>query len=115
MISSHLLDELCKIATTFGIMAGGVMVEEITSQELRDKCKTLLNITTNDCKKATEVLKLAYPDLQIEVSGHRLSLPLFGINVAKINKLLVESGIDVYELVCQGVGLEEYFIERMGK
>ena len=115
LISSHLLDELGKIATTFGIMSDGVMVEEISAEELRGKCKTSLYITTNNCQKATEVLKRAYPDLQVEGSGNRLSIPIFGIDVSKVNRLLVEADVGVYELVCQGVGLEEYFIERMGK
>ena len=115
LISSHLLDELGKIATTYGIMSNGVLVEEITATELNEKCKSALYVTTNNCFAAEQVLKNAMPNIEISISENRLAIPIFGVDASKVNRLLVESGIDVYELKCHRIGYEEYFIERMGK
>jgi ABC-2 type transport system ATP-binding protein len=57
IISSHLLDELAKITTTYGIINDGVLVEEITSSELLKRTSKSLKIKTSDNNKAFELLK----------------------------------------------------------
>ena len=57
LISSHLLDELAKITTTYGIIADGKLVEEISAEELKAKCENHLRIKLSDVDKALHILK----------------------------------------------------------
>ena len=115
MISSHLLDELGKIATNYGIVSNGVLVEEIGSKELEEKFRTSLCITTDDGKTAREVLRQYNENLQMEVNGNTLSVSSEIENSSEVNKILVNAGIKVYEIKNESVGFEDFFIERRGK
>ena len=57
LISSHILSELEKIATTYGFISHGHLIEEITSEELHNKCRKSLTLYVDDIKKSEEVLK----------------------------------------------------------
>lgn len=48
IISSHLLDELAKVVTNYGIIADGSLVEEVTAEELNNRCCKYVKIATND-------------------------------------------------------------------
>lgn len=57
LISSHILSELEKIASIYGFISHGVLVEEITVEELQEKCRKSLKIKVEDVAQAEEVLK----------------------------------------------------------
>ena len=52
LISSHLLDELSKVVTRYGIINNGVLIEEIDAKELEDKCKNKVVFECDNQKKA---------------------------------------------------------------
>ena len=115
LISSHLLDELAKVVSTYGIISHGVLVEEISAAELAAHTSQRLIIRTSDDKKAAELIKSRYPDIgDITVDGSGVCLGSHIGNSAVINRMLNESGIFVGELIPSSRGLEDYFIERMG-
>ncbi len=114
MISSHLLDELGKIATNYGIVHEGV-IEEITAEELLSKCRVSLKIGASDPKKANELLHESFPQLETRVEGGMIHVLSEVSDPAQLNKLLVSSGIGVYELSSEGTGMEDFFIERLGR
>lgn len=115
VISSHLLDELGKIATNYGIVSGGVLVEEITAKELAEKCRTSLKIVTDDSKKAAAVLKSWKPDMNLEVSENAISVLSGAEDYSEINIALVNADVRVYELKNEHIGFEDFFIERLGR
>ena len=113
MISSHLLDELGKIATAYGIINDGKLVEEISAAELTSRCHDGLKIVVDDLEKAAALLaEKGFSDLKVK----RTSLLLRdGIErAAEINTLLVSNGLSVSELSVHSNGFEEYFIKRLG-
>ena len=114
MISSHILDELGKIATNYGIMNEGVL-EEISAEDLKAKCQTMLKITTDDALKAADALKENFPELVFSVDGGTMRIQNFTGDAAAINKALVNANVNVYELKSEGLEFEDYFIERLGK
>ena len=56
LISSHILSELEKIASCYGFISKGKLIEEITAEELQERCRKSLNIKVNDVAKAKKVL-----------------------------------------------------------
>ena len=115
IISSHLLDELGKIATRYGIINNGVLVNEISAEELNEKCQKALRIVTNDNKKAIAILKKEKYLDQYEEKNGALYLYSHLDKTAKINETLVKEGVEVSELLHINASIEDYFIERLGK
>ena len=115
VISSHLLDELGKIATRYGILSDGELVDEITAHELQERCKTCLIIEVDNLEKAKEVLfKQKLLDNCVENEGKLLMYDHFE-NPSLINETLVKNGLKVSSLSFSNNGFEDYFIERLGK
>lgn len=115
LISSHILDELAKITTRYGIINSGELVEEIDAKELLERSKKNLKITVNDISKSLELLKNNNFLNEYEIKDN--SIILYGDfkESSLINKLLVENNISVSELTSNEDAFEEYFIERIGK
>lgn len=114
LISSHLLDELAKIVTRYGIINNGVLTEEISAEDLNAMCESGLKVRVDDVKKAITALLPLVPQEEIRVSGGELVLPI-DVDAAAVNELLVKGGVRVSELGAMRGDMEEYFIARLGK
>lgn len=115
LISSHLLDELGKIATNYGIVNNGILAEEITAEALQKRCRTALTIVTSDGKKAETILHEAFPSLQMEAEDKTITITSQPDDASELNLTLVNAGLRVYELKNESMGFEDFFIERIGK
>ncbi len=114
LISSHLLDELSKIVTTYGIIKDGVLIEQISAAELESRCRHHLKISVDNVPRALALLSCITDRSTIKVEDNSLYLYERIDEADKINRLLVHYGIRVSELKVQAASLEEYFLERMG-
>lgn len=114
LISSHLLDELAKIVTRYGIINNGVLTEEISAADLNAMCESGLKVRVDDVGKAITALLPLVPQEEIRVSGGELVLPI-DVDAAAVNELLVKGGVRVSELGAMRGDMEEYFIARLGK
>lgn len=114
LISSHLLDELAKIVTRYGIINNGVLTEEISAEDLNAMCESGLKVRVDDVKKAITALLPLVPQEEIRVSDGELVLPI-DVDAAGVNELLVKGGVRVSELGAMRGDMEEYFIARLGK
>lgn len=114
IIASHLLSELTKIATVYGVITNGVLVEEIRAEDLKNYCTSYLKIKVDDVEKSLKILKEDLLISSYKVDGNTITLyekvELSGI----INTMLVTQGVRVSELSINQKGEEEFFIERMG-
>ena len=115
LISSHLLDELGKIATRYGIINNGELVDEISAAELQERCKTCLTISVDDIKKAETLLKKEKLLDNYQVKDEKLFIYSHLEDPSFFNKILVEGGVRVSQLTFSSNAFEEYFIERLGK
>ena len=113
-ISSHLLDELAKITTTYGIINNGVLVEEVSADELMDRCKQNIQIQVDDVEKAIRVLAEHNVLKEYEVDDKYINLLSKDYDVAFINEILVKNGVHVSSLKCNVGAFEDYFIMRIG-
>lgn len=113
-ISSHILGELSKIATHYGIIKDGVLVEQVTAEELATKRKDYLMIKVNDTQKALELLKKELHTKEYEICDAN-EIHLFDLSDSgAANRLLSVNGLNVVEIFLHQQDLEEYFIELMG-
>ena len=114
LISSHLLDELSKVVTRYGIIDNGTLIEEMDAKALKDKCKNKLVIEVNEVKKAKDLItkKFGIDDI-VEKSNSREILSHIEKS-AEINECLVKGGISVSAIYPNFDSLEEYFMKRIG-
>lgn len=115
LISSHILSELSELATCYGIINKGKLVEEITSQELDEKCKQYIELKVNDAKKAVVLLETELDIKDYVVQENNIIKIYSNLNdVGKINTLLSTNGIIIEKILSKGQNLEEYFLNVIG-
>jgi len=115
VISSHILSELHKLATYYGIMHKGKIIEEISSNELDDRCQKHIFLNVSETKGAATVLEkelginnyTVFNENIIKVYGH------FN-QCGQINKVLMLNNILVEEITIKGDSLESYFTKAIG-
>ena len=115
VVSSHLLDELGKIATKYGILSDGQLVDEISAAELQERCKTCLIIEADDLEKAEAILTKAKLLGNHIINNNKLFMYDHFEEPYLVNEALVKGGIKVNSLSFSNNGFEDYFIERLGK
>lgn len=115
LISSHILGELSQIATSFGFMNNGRLVEHISAPMLEEKCKRSLIMKVSDTEKASELLRRQFSCNNFEIkNANEIKLSEFLETPEILVKAFVENGIMVSGVREDGLNLEEYFIELVG-
>lgn len=115
LLSSHILGELSKIATNYGIIKDGELIEQITRSELEEKCQDYFQVEVADVRRALPIIQEGLPQVQAEVSDAR-TIRVYGLSEgAELNRKLAEEQIPVYASGLHHMDLEEYFLERMGE
>lgn len=115
LVSSHILGELSKMATRYGILRNGRLVREISREELESECRDYLYLKVSDEKKASALLeeKLLVRDYEVRPQGE---IRIFqDIDSSSVAKLLTGEGISISAIYIHQQDLEEYFLELMGK
>ena len=113
-ISSHLISELEKIATRYGIIAKGRLVEEITAQELDEKCRNKTSIKADSPEKSAEIIKKLLSTENVEISDDGMLLVGEKIkNIGEVTNELFKNGITVNAISSSASTVEAYFIEKM--
>ncbi len=113
-ISSHILGELGKIATNYGIISKGKLVEEITAEELEKKCGIRTVIKTNNSEKAVRILKSIKGIENVEANGDEKVIISDKIeNIGILTNELFKNDIIVSGISTSDNGAEKYFIKRM--
>ena len=112
LISSHLLGELEKIATHYGIIRQGKMIMEMSAEEMDSRAQMFISLKTAEMQKAWLLLTKKYADVRME-DGY---IRIYDVDdVEEIVSYLMENGHVVSEVRKNKIGLEEYYIELMSK
>ena len=115
LISSHILSELSELATTYGIISNGKLIEEITAKQLSKICSQYIDLKVDNTARAVILLEreLGISDYEVlEDSNIKVFSNLD--NVGEVNSLLSRSGIIVESISVKGENLEEYFMNKVG-
>lgn len=111
IVSSHLLGELQKVATHYGIIRHGKMIREMTAAELDASCRTYVALQSGDMNKAKMLLGYKYSRVEEDEAGY---LRVYDMTTPEeIVTYLYENGICVTEIETDKIGLEEYYIDLM--
>lgn len=115
VISSHILDELARYATHFGIIHEGVLLEKVTSEELSRLEESGLEFTTKQADLAEQVLRTKLNISALERRDQAtIFLPGEVIEPGDLNKAMFEAGVLLETISPQKKTLEEYFISKTG-
>ena len=111
VISSHILGELEKVATHYGIVRGGKMIAEMTAQELESSCRTFISIGCKKTDWAKALLMRKYARVEEDENGY---VRVYDQTTPEeIVAFLYDCGIVVNEIKTDKIGLEEYYIDLM--
>lgn len=115
LISSHILSELSQLATTYGFIHNGVFLEQLSSEELSNKCRKSLAIKVSDTAKAAAIIERELGSTEYEILNDN-EIKLYDLmNVPeKVSKVLINNNIMLYSMSSEGVNLENYFINLIG-
>lgn len=113
VISSHILGELEKIATHYGIVKGGKMIREMTAEELDADCRTYTALQARDMSRTKALLSCKYSRVEADEAGY---LRVYdAVSPEEIVTHLYENDILVSEIKTNKIGLEEYYIDLMNQ
>lgn len=111
IVSSHILGELEKIATHYGIVRGGKMIKEMTADELEASCRTYVALQTKDMNHTKTLLGCQYSRMEEDEEGY---IRVYDkVSPEEIVTYLYENGILVSEIRTDKISLEEYYIDLM--
>ncbi len=112
LISSHILGELEKIATHYGIIRQGKMVMELSAAEMDSRAQVFVSLKTADTQGCKAALASRYADVR-EEDGY---IRIYDVDdTAAIVEYLMKNGHVVSAIKKNKIGLEEYYIELMSR
>ncbi|MGN0795991.1 MAG: ATP-binding cassette domain-containing protein [Christensenellales bacterium] len=112
IISSHVLGELEKIATHYGIIRNGKMIKEMTAEELNADCRTYVALSTKAIDDALLVLNKRYSAVTVQDGNIRV---YDSASPEEIVRYLYENEILINEIKSDKISLEEYYSDLMKK
>lgn len=112
LISSHILDELSKLATHYGFVDNGRLVKEISAEELERECRKCIRVEVNDTKPLAHVLDQMKLDYKI-ISGTAADI-YAKINVSNLVLSLTKEHCEIVTVSEREESLESYYISLVG-
>lgn len=114
MISSHILEELGKLADSYGIIHEGHLLDEFTTEEFTKRAGKYVTVKTSGNDKAVEALKKeGFNDISID-NDHNIRISGALDETEKIAGTVVGAGIGLKELIITNTSLEDYYLSVTG-
>jgi ABC-2 type transport system ATP-binding protein len=114
LISSHILGELSQMATTYGFIRSGRVIEHISAPELMEKCRIFLKLEVDNTQKAAEILRKTFCENFQIIDSHNIQIGENLEHPELLVKTLVENGVMLSQVYRAGISLEKYFIDLIG-
>ena len=112
LLSSHILDELSRLATHYGFIDKGRMVKEISAEELEAACRKCTRVEVTDTKALSRVLETM--GMEYEIRSEREANIFAKVNVTKLVFALRAEGCDLLDITKREENLESYYINLVG-
>lgn len=114
IISSHILEELSKIATNYGIIHDGVLIKEMTREELLAECSERIELKTDDTRKACTVLENMGIHQYKVVDADTIQIFERLNDGGSITMTLAENGVKTVGITIKNEALEDYYLNLTG-
>ena len=112
LISSHILDELARLATHYGFIDGGRMLKEISAEELEARCRKCMRVEVSDAEVLARVLDGMQADYRIADDCHA---DIYAeIPVTELVSALAREGCTVGSIRERDESLESFYMNLMG-
>ena len=112
LLSSHILDELSRLATHYGFIDKGRMVKEISAEELEAACRKCTRVEVTDTKALSRVLETM--GMEYEIRSDREADIFAKVNVTKLVFALRAEDCDLLDITKREESLESYYINLVG-
>ena len=112
LMSSHILDELAKLATHYGFIDGGHLLKEMSAEELEKHCRKCIHAEVS----STKVLAYVLDEMQIKyrISDEHTADIFAEISVTKLVESLVRENCEIYSLKDREESLESFYMNLVG-
>lgn len=112
LISSHILDELSKLATHYGFIDSGRLVNEMSAKELEAACRKCVRMEVSDTKALARVLDGMKIDYTIMANQ---TVDVYGkVRVSSLTAALAKENCEVISMLERDESLESYYISLIG-
>ena len=110
IISSHILDELSKFATSYGIINKGSLITECSAEELAEKCESKIELRTDSPAGAAAVLeRMGFSQIRVQEDG-RIDIFDSPERIGEITLAMAGNGITTYEMTKKVGTIENYYL-----
>ena len=112
LISSHILDELSRLATHYGFIDGGHMVKELSAAELEAACRKCMRVEVSD----TKILAYVLDEMGVEykIISEKHADVFEKINISRLTMALDRAGCELIFATERDESLESYFVGLVG-
>lgn len=115
LISSHILKELNQLATTYGVISNGKLIDEFSSQDLEQRCKLSLDIKVDDINRAVIIIEEQLNTNNFKViKDNTIKLFDYINQPGKVSSVLVKNNIEIQQIMTNGEDLEDYYVNLIG-
>jgi ABC-2 type transport system ATP-binding protein len=115
IVSSHILEELVKVADSFAIINSGKLLDEFSAEELAKRCSTYASLKTSSSEDAKKILiDMQISDFEV-IDEQHIKINSSIEDTSKLIEKLVKSDIAVYEFAFKQMTLEEYYLNSTGR
>lgn len=115
LISSHILKELNQLATTYGVISNGKLIDEFSSQDLEQRCKLSLDIKVDDINRAVIIIEEQLNTNNFKViKDNTIKLFDYINQPGKVSSVLAKNNIEIQQIMTNGEDLEDYYVNLIG-
>ena len=112
LISSHILDELARLATWYGFIDGGRIVKELSAEELEQACRKCMRVEVTDTAALARVLDV--DGVEYTILSDREADVYAKLGVTDLSVRLLKERCEVLSVKERDESLESYFMNLVG-
>ncbi|MEA5004297.1 MAG: ATP-binding cassette domain-containing protein [Christensenella sp.] len=112
LISSHILDELSRLATHYGFIDSGRIVREISAEELERSCRKCMNLTVTDIHALVRTLDAM--GIEYAVTADKKADVFGEWNITELTRALDQENCTIQNMEARDESLESYYINLLG-
>ena len=112
LISSHILDELSRLATWYGFIDRGKIVKEISAEDLEAACRKCLRVEVSNTQALACVLDAA--QVEYEILSETTADIYAKLNVSRLVTALEKQGCELLNMQERDESLESYYLNLVG-